>query len=99
VYKNALYCELLDNNLQVEKEVPITVYYKTHIVGNYKADLIVDDLVILELKTIETLTLEHEYQLINYLKATNKEVGLLLNFGKKPEVKRKAYANARKNQR
>ncbi|MDR3340693.1 MAG: GxxExxY protein [Candidatus Symbiothrix sp.] len=68
-------------------------------IGKYKADLIVNDLIILELKAIDYLLEQHENQLINYLKATDKEVGLLLNFGTKPEIRRKAFDNSRKNLR
>ena len=99
VYQNALYFELLDKGFQVEPQKAIDVYYQTHIVGKYKADLIVNDIIILELKAVEYLVEEHELQLINYLKATNKEVGLLLNFGMKPEIRRKAFDNNRKNPR
>ena len=96
VYQNALCYELMNIGLSVEQQINIDVYYKTHIVGKYKADIIVDDLVIIELKAVEYLVDEHSNQLINYLKATNKEVGLLLNFGKKAEISRKAYENSRK---
>ena len=65
--------------------------------GNYFADLLVNDVVIIELKAAESLCEEHEAQLINYLKATNIEVGLLLNFGKKAEFRRKIFTNDRKN--
>lgn len=93
VYENALKIELERNGLSVEKQKPIAVYYKDHLVGEYFADLIVENKVILELKTAETICEEHEYQLINYLKATEIEVGLLLNFGKKPQVRRKIFTN------
>ena len=63
------------------------------LVGEYFADMIVDNCVIIELKACETLNKLHENQLVNYLKATEIEVGLLLNFGKKPEIKRKIYTN------
>lgn len=96
VYKNALFIELTEAGFSCETEKPIDVFYKGKIVGQYYADLIVNDKVILELKACEDLCIEHEYQLINYLKATNIEVGLLLNFGKKPSVKRKIYTNDRK---
>lgn len=72
---------------------PINVYYETELVGEYFADLLVENKVIIELKAAETICEEHENQLINYLKATEIEVGLLLNFGKKPEVKRKIFTN------
>ena len=96
VYQNALYFELKNNQLKVEPQRPIEVYYKNQLVGNYKADLIVNETVILELKATEYLVEEHEFQLINYLKATNMEIGLLLNFGKKPEIRRKIFTNDRK---
>ena len=67
--------------------------YHGKVVGDYFADIIVEDTVILELKAAESLCEEHEYQLINYLKATDIEVGLLFNFGKKPEFKRKVFQN------
>jgi GxxExxY protein len=97
VYQNALYFELLNQGFQVEAQKSIDVYYMDHIVGKYRADLIVNEVVILELKASECLVLENELQLINYLKATDMEIGLLLNFGKKPEVKRKIFTNDRKN--
>ena len=93
VYENALKYELEKKGLKVEKQKSITVFYDEIKVGEYFADLIVDDAIILELKAAESLCEEHEYQLINYLKATNIEVGLLLNFGKKPEIRRKIFSN------
>ena len=96
VYQNALYFELLAAGLHVEAQSGIDVYYKTQLVGKYKADMLVDNLIIIELKAVEYLVKEHEYQLINYLKATDKEVGLLLNFGLKPEIRRKIFDNERK---
>lgn len=65
-------------------------------VGDYYADLLVKELVIVELKAVETICEEHEAQLLNYLKATDIEIGLLLNFGKKPEIKRKIFMNKNK---
>ncbi|MEW6195252.1 MAG: GxxExxY protein [Bacteroidota bacterium] len=94
VYENALKHELELMKLKVEKQKPIDVYYKEMKVGEYFADLIVEDKVILELKAAEFLIEEHELQLINYLKATEIEVGLLLNFGKKPEIRRKIFTNS-----
>ena len=93
VYENALKYELEKMKFKVDKQKPITVYYDTLTVGEYFADLIVEDKVIIELKAAETLIEEHELQLINYLKATEIEVGLLLNFGKKPEIRRKIFSN------
>ena len=96
VYQNALSFELLSKGFQIESQKAIDVYYQTHLVGKYKADFVVNDLVILELKAVDSLVTEHELQLINYLKATDKEIGLLLNFGMKPEIKRKIFTNDRK---
>jgi len=96
VYQNALYFELQNRGFTVEPQKAIDVYYQKQFVGKYKADLIINDLIILELKAVDYLVEEHELQLINYLKATDKEVGLLLNFGMKPEIRRKIYTNDRK---
>ncbi len=93
VYENALFIELESIGLNVKKQEPIKVYYEEKEVGVYFTDLIVSEIIIVELKAAESLSEEHESQLINYLKATDIEVGLLLNFGKKPEVKRKVYSN------
>ena len=93
VYENALYIELEKMNLKCEKQKQIDVFYQDTIVGKYFADIVVENKVILELKAANTLIVEHEYQLINYLKATDIEVGLLLNFGKKPHFKRKIFSN------
>ena len=94
VYQNSLFYELKANGFQVEAQKKIKVYYKNKIeVGDYFADIIVNDLVILELKAQDYLVEANEFQLINYLKATECEVGLLLNFGKKPEFCRKIYQN------
>ena len=93
VYENALFLELESIGLNVKKQEPIKVYYEKKEVGVYFADIIIENTIIIELKATECLCEEHEFQLINYLKATEIEVGLLLNFGKKPEVKRKVYSN------
>ncbi len=93
VYKNALYIELALDGFTVDRQKKIHVYYFGQHVGEYFADIIVDDLIIIELKANDALIEEHESQLINYLKATEVEVGLLLNFGKKPEVRRKIFDN------
>lgn len=93
VYENALLYELSLMDLFCEKQRPIDVYYKERKVGQYFADIIVEKCVIIEIKAAENLAEEHEYQLINYLKATNIEVGLLLNFGKKPQFVRKIFTN------
>ena len=94
-----MYLELKARGFQVEAQNPIKVFYKGNIVGEYYADLVVNNLVILELKAVDILIEEFEWQLLNYLRGTDKEVGLLLNFGKKPEFLRKVYKNSRKNLR
>ena len=96
VNENALFIEIVAMGLFVKKQGQIKVYYEGKEVGEYFADLIVEECVIVELKAAENLCEEHEFQLINYLKATEIEVGLLLNFGEKPEFKRKVFSN-RKN--
>ncbi|MGD8781065.1 MAG: GxxExxY protein [Ignavibacteria bacterium] len=93
VYENSMMIELGKFGLNCEKQKPIDVFYDNKKVGEYFADIIVEDKVIIELKAAESLCEEHECQLTNYLKATNIEVGLLLNFGKKPEFKRKVFAS------
>ncbi len=81
----------------MDSELPVTVFYRGFDVGDFRADLLVDKEIFLELKAIEKLLPNDENQLINYLKATEIELGLLLNFGKKPEIKRKIYTNDKKN--
>ena len=93
VYENALLIELKSMGLKAQRQVPVKVYYQEQMVGDYYADIIVEDQIIIELKAAEALCEEHEFQLINYLKATNIEVGLLLNFGKKPQFSRKVFTN------
>lgn len=96
VYTNALKLELERRSLNVKQEFSIVVRYLEQIVGEYYADLIVNDLVFVEIKATKTLLREHEAQLLNYLKATPYEVGLLLNFGPKPEQRRRSFDNNRK---
>ena len=93
VYHRAMIIELTKNGYQVEHEKKIEVFYKNEVVGIYIPDLIINKAVILELKCVEYLIEAHENQLINYLKATNCEVGLVLNFGKDPQFKRKIFTN------
>lgn len=93
VYENAMAIELRKMGLEVKCQYPFTVYYESEIVGEYFADLIVNDIVVIELKASKSLLEEHECQLINYLKATKIELGLLLNFGKEAEYKRKVFMN------
>ena len=93
VYENALMIELQSLRLNCEKQKPISVSFKGYNVGEYFADIIVENKVIIELKAVEGLIEEHEALLLNYLRATEIEVGLLLNFGKKPQFKRKIFEN------
>lgn len=96
VYQNAMYLELKSQGFEVDAQKPIKVYYNSEIVGDFFADLIINDLVILELKACEMLVKVHSAQTLNYLKATNIEIALLLNFGEKPEIKRFIFTNNRK---
>ena len=96
VYRNAMAIQLDKLGLTVVPEAPIQVYYAGQLVGEYFADLLVNSAVIVELKAVRQLAEQHEAQLLNYLKATPYEVGLLLNFGPKAQIKRKAFDNSRK---
>jgi len=93
VYENALMIELKKLGLSAVRQKSIKVYYEEELVGNYYADILVESKVILELKAASSLTKEHEAQLLNYLKATDVEVGLLLNFSTKPQLSRKLFEN------
>jgi GxxExxY protein len=93
VYENSMMIELKSLGLDCEKQKPISVFYKHLNVGEYFADIIVENKVIIELKVAEGIIEEHEAQLLNYLKATNIEVGLLFNFGKQPQFKRQIFEN------
>jgi GxxExxY protein len=96
VYQNAMYFELKSLGYKVEAQKQIKVYFKKQLVGEYYADLLIDDTIIVELKASEYLISAHVAQLMNYLKATEIEVGLLLNFGETPEFKRILFTNDRK---
>jgi len=89
VYKNSMLIELAGMDLLVDDEVPLEVFYKGHKVGEFYADLVVEDEIVVELKAVETIAKINEVQLVNYLNATGKDTGLLINFGEKVEVKRK----------
>ena len=92
VYENAMLVELSKRGIKAESQVPINVSYKDHQVGEYVADLFVEDKVIVELKTVNQLEKIHEAQLLNYLKATGINVGLLVNFRhEKAEIKRQVF--------
>jgi len=96
VYANALKIELERRGLKANREFEIKVRYAGQVIGEYFADLIVADSIIVEVKAVKMLAQEHEAQLLNYLKATPYEVGLLLNFGPKPDQKRRSFDNDRK---
>ena len=96
VYENAMVIELEKSGLSVQRQHKIDVYYEEKMVGVYYADLLIEGKVIIELKACSILMPEHEAQLLNYLKATNIEVGLLLNFGLEPSFKRKVFSNLQK---
>lgn len=97
VYQNALYKELLSRGIPCVAHPKINVYYKGDSVGYYQADIIAYGVIILELKAVSHLTEEDELQLVNYLRATDIEVGLLLNFGPKPEFKRRFFSMQARN--
>lgn len=96
VYENALLVEFAKRNIAAVAQSPISVYYGEIPVGEFFADILVDKKVIVEVKAVKNLIPEHEAQLLNYLKATEVEVGLLLNFGIQPQVKRRYFDNERK---
>lgn len=96
VYKNSLYKELKKRGFNCSTERSIPVYYQGELVGDFFADIIVDNDVILELKAVKHLLPEHEAQLMNYLRATDVEVGWLLNFGQEPQKRRIVFTNDRK---
>lgn len=89
VYENAFALELRERGLVVQQQTPITVFYRGQPVGDYFADLLVEECIFIELKAVEALKDEHSAQLVNYLRATGIEVGLLFNFGPRPDIRRK----------
>ena len=99
VYENALAIELSKRGHTVKQQIPVQVFYVGRAVGEYFVDMLIDDKVIVELKAAEEIAKGHEAQLINYLKATKIQVGLLLNFGPKPEFKRKIFTGTNKLQK
>jgi len=96
IYENAMMIEFKREGIRAVSQSPIKVFYEGEAIGEYYADILVDNKVIVEIKAARRLVEENEAQLLNYLKATDIEVGLLLNFGTEPEVKRKAFDNTRK---
>ncbi len=99
VYHKAMLIALASAGLSVETQVSLPVYFRGHLVGEFFADILVERAVILELKAADALVVANESQLLNYLKASSAEVGLLLNFGPKPKFKRLAFDNDRKRSR
>ena len=96
MYENALAIEFKKSGLDAKPQAPIKVEYDRRIVGEYNIDLLIEDCVIVEIKAVKSLLKEHEAQLLNYLKASRMEVGLLLDFGPKPQITRKIFDNHRK---
>jgi len=99
VYENAFEAALTSKGLDVRRQIEVPVWFRGKKVGNFVADMLIARCVLLELKAVRTLDPSHEAQLLNYLRATEIEVGLLFNFGIKPEFKRLAYDNSRKKVR
>jgi GxxExxY protein len=97
VYRNSLRLALLEKGLSVEQEVPVAVFFRGKNVGDFRADLVVNGTILLELKTAERIVPAHESQVLNYLRSTSLELGLILNFGPKPQVRRLLLDNSRKH--
>ena len=99
VYEEGMALALVQAGMRVERQYPLKVLFRGHVVGDFRADLIVERAVILELKAGSGIDASHEAQLLNYLRATEIEVGLLFNFGPKPQFKRMVFENSRKQLR
>ena len=99
VYEKCLVVALREAGLTAEQQVPIPFFFRGHALADFSADLLVNRKILIEIKTCKTLDRSHEAQLLNYLRATEIEVGLLLNFGERPQVKRLIFDNERKKQR
>jgi len=97
VYEKALEIALVGNGLRVRRQIDIEVWFRGKKVGDFTADMLIQECVLVELKACRTLDVAHEAQLLNYLRATEIEVGLLLNFGLKPQFKRRVFDNVRKH--
>jgi GxxExxY protein len=96
VYEESMVIALRDGKLDVERQAPLPVWFRGHKVGDFRADVIVERSILLELKGVRTLESAHEAQLLHYLRSTPIEVGLLLNFGLRPQFRRLIFDNARK---
>ncbi|MDX9993216.1 MAG: GxxExxY protein [Anaerolineales bacterium] len=99
VYENSLSLLMQERGLKIQQQMPIHVYFHGKVVGEYIADALVSHVVVVELKAVSKLNEDHAAQPLNYLKATDYEVGLLLNFGQTAEFRRKVYDNERKGSR
>ncbi len=97
VYEEAMAIALTEAGLKIQRQYPVPVWFRNRQIGDFKADLLVEEKIILELKAARALDLAYEKQLLNYLRGTRLEVGLLLNFGPKAEFKRLAFSNERKS--
>lgn len=96
IYQKAFGIALRQIGFKIEEQIPIKVYFRGHEIGEYFADMIVNDVILLELKAVGQIVDEHEAQLLNYLKSTKIEVGYVMNFGKSTTFKRKVLDNDRK---
>ena len=92
VYETALAIRLEESGFQIKRQVPIAVRFHRQVVGHFRADMLVDDRLLIEIKAAAQIAPAHEAQLINYLKATRISVGLLLNFGPRPEFRRRVFS-------
>jgi GxxExxY protein len=97
VYRKSLCLALLQKGVSVEQEVPVAVFFRGQNVGDFRADLVVNRTILLELKTAEQIIAAHASQVLNYLRSTDLELGLILNFGPKPQVRRLLLDNSRKH--
>ena len=97
VYENVLTIAISEEGLKVQSQAKIEVYFRGQVVGEYYADLLIEDAIIVEIKAVRRITKENGAQLLNYLRSTPYEVRLLLNFGSKPDFRRKVFNNERKS--
>jgi GxxExxY protein len=97
VHRNSLRLALLEKGLSVEQEVAVSVFFRGQSVGDFRADLVVNGTILLELRTAEQIVAAHESQVLNYLRSTELELGLILNFGPKPQLRRLLLDNSRKH--
>ena len=93
IYQGALVRALSAGQLHVDREVPIDVFFRHEVIGRYYADLVVENRVVVEIKAMRAIIPEHRAQLLHYLRSTAMEVGLLLNFGPRPQFQRLVYSN------